>query len=199
MNKPDIWPPEPPRHRKPRSGRKGLQLLLGIVVIGAVGYFLYADMLQRRMDDGPGIDRTPRGSLEPAETAVESGRTDQILTCKADDGSTFYTNATSCDAADLENRVNVVSSRPADTGMGQNCLGTQEEKAVSMFHSDCQVEFNKALELERYLAAADDPASSRRAQEYCDLIAQGVANGCMATSQTFCYLQICQQRQESNQ
>ena len=66
-------------------------------------------------------------------------------------------------------------------------------EVAHQFLPACQQQFREALEVERFLARAPDPLQSRRAQEYCDLIAQGVSNGCMATSETFCYLHVCQQ------
>jgi len=95
--------------------------------------------------------------------------------------------------------VTVVESRPAgaDASIGQNCVdASREGRAAHRFLAACQEPFTQALELERYLALAEDPAESVRAQEYCDLIVQGVNAGCMATNAQFCFLRICQQRLE---
>jgi hypothetical protein len=201
--------------------------MLGLIAVGAVGWFLYQDFSGRAGSDasigegaGPGAPPSQPSGMPgaPSGTDVRSprpearapNRTDRILTCKAPDGSTFYTNARSCDEADLDNRVNVMpAEQPGDEALSADarrqaaldearaCLARRlrGEREVRLLPV-CNEPFRQALDLERFLARADDPVDSSRAGEYCDLIAQGVHAGCPATSEIFCYLRICQQRVE---
>jgi hypothetical protein len=174
--------------------RGGARLLVLALVLGVSALFL---ALHFRAD--PGSLAQMREALveavQPAQQAVLGGAppADRILECTAPDGSTFYTNARSCDAADLDQRVTELPSDPpeADAGIGQGCL---DPAAPHQFLPRCAEAFRGALALEAELAAAADPSRAPEAEEYCALVAQGVQAGCPADSALFCFLRICQQR-----
>ncbi len=148
-------------------------------------------------------------SAEPArrrtDSAVEAdqgaqrdpGRSDTILTCTSVDGQVFYTNATRCEDADLDNRVNVMATPRLPASKPDRCLGAQRDGApVQTFLPVCQEPFNEALKLERFLLELENPASSPVARRYCAHITAGVQAGCMATSDQFCFLHVCQALRE---
>lgn len=197
----DPFPPAP-KTRRPGLGKLWLGILLALVAVAAVGYFVYHNVVMNdpmprqvvagddlwapEMPVAPVTKEAPQASRAP-------NRSDTILTCSAADGSVFYTNATRCEEADLANRVNVV---PADEPVAQSrgeCLGAQPGgPRVQGFLAVCMEPFNKALELEPFLLESDDPVNSRAGARCCALITEGVQAGCMATSDQFCFLDICQ-------
>lgn len=199
---PGDWRP-PLQGRPPRRYGLLITALLSVCAAAAMAWWLVQDF---RATGGPPAEVTAKPS-QPADGASRSGqppaavpardRSDRILRCLAEDGSVFYTNALSCAAADLENRVNVVPAAGAQPGPpATECLGLADPPRAQQFLSGCQQPFNQALKLEPALARAADPASSPRLVEYCELITAGVNAGCMATNATFCYLPLCQQLRE---
>jgi hypothetical protein len=171
-------------------------MLLVLAVVAALLYLQFGsppESVQRKVDE-------LRARTDPATAgqAPSAPTQDRILSCTADDGSTFYTNAASCSQADLRNRVTMLPAdpQPADQGIGQNCL---DPEAFHQFLPACAQSFREALELEQKIARAADPLQSPQAEEYCDLISQGASAGCPATSQVFWYLRICQPLLEQRQ
>ena len=176
----------------------GLATILAVAATAGIGYVLLKDLRGE-----PALATTSQSSEAPdapdagltqvkAAGARETGRTDTILSCEAVDGTVFYTNASRCDDADLENRINIIPAAPPASPVTRTCLGTQEEQRVHHFLASCQEPFMQAIGLERRIGQSDDPANSPRTREYCALITQGVQNGCIATSDVFCYLDLCQ-------
>jgi len=194
---PGDW--RPPLENRPRP-RIGLLLatLAAVLLVAAISYALLIDFRNARQ----GVEKPPASREAAATRAPEPvvegddspERGDQILECTGADGGRFYTNASSCAEADLHNRVNVVPARPAARPAVEDCLGASGPERAHLFLPQCQEAFNEALKLERFLVKAEDPLQSPRAEQYCELITQGVNAGCMATSATFCYLYLCQQR-----
>ena len=179
--------------------------LLAVIAVAGVGYWIYGQMKTPPAGDGPTpamerpVERAPAASApaqpEPSRTA---GRTDTILTCTAVDGQVFYTNASRCEDADLDNRVNVLNRPPPPSSRPTNCIGAQEDgRPVQIFLPACQEAFNEALSLEPFLLKLDEPEGSRAARRYCEFITSGVQAGCMATSDQFCFLHLCQAQRES--
>ncbi|KAA9131468.1 hypothetical protein F3N42_09115 [Marinihelvus fidelis] len=200
------WREEERRVQKARARRSRWMTLAAVVVVGlavaGVWRVLSLPAPEGSGPNPPGMPSNPVDRRSPAADAGAdaSGYSDRILQCTAADGSTFYTNASDCDAADTSNRVTVVPAHEsgADASVGQNCVDSSREgRASHRFLGACQEPFSEALELERYLALAEDPAASPRAESYCALIAQGVNAGCLATNAQFCFLRICQQRLEN--
>lgn len=202
----DPFPPDP-RAKRRGLGKLWLGILVALVAIALVAYLVYDNLLA----DPTGSDAKPSGqatSMAPEvsdaptapEVAVNPDRSETILTCSAENGTVFYTNATRCDLADLENRVNVMPAVETAQHSDRECLGAQPGGSrVHAFLAVCMEPFNKALELEPFLLESEDPVNSRAAKRYCAFITEGVQAGCMATSNQFCFLDICQaQREASN-
>lgn len=198
----DPFPPDP-RAKRPGLGKLWLGILVAFMAVAAVAYLVYDNLLTGQPVTGaPGAAESmaPEASGPPEQpvVAVDPNRSQSILTCSAEDGSVFYTNATRCELADLENRINVI---PADQPIEQSareCLGAQPGgPRVHGFLAVCLEPFNKALELEPFLLESEDPVNSRAAKRYCAFITEGVQAGCMATSAQFCFLDICQAQREA--
>lgn len=207
----DPFPPDR-RARRPGLGKLWLGILLALISVGAVGYFVYHNLLA----EDSGSQRTSAGEassgrVSPAPgsamnapansvTSRDPGRSETILTCTAVDGTVFYTNASRCEDADLETRVSEVPALQPLPQSRPTCLGAQSGGPVAHgFLAVCKEPFNKALALEPFLLESDDPASSRAGQRYCAFITEGVQAGCMATSAQFCFLDICQAQREAEQ
>lgn len=203
------------RRRGGGSGRLWLGVLVAVAAVAGIGYLLLGELQEGaapervpgsavRSADREASPRDPversgretgRGSDRGAGRNAErgAGRSDTILTCTAADGQVFYTNATRCEDADLDNRVNVVSTPTLPASRPERCLGAQPGgPQVQLFLPVCQEPFNQALELEPFLLESPDPQSSRAARRYCAFITEGVQAGCMATSDQFCFLYLCQ-------
>jgi hypothetical protein len=201
-----------------------LGIVLAIITVGGVGYWLYGQLFPAPGETTGNAPAAPvsqgadnRASQSAATAAAgrtgdeapvaqqavpDPNRSDTILTCTASDGQVFYTNATRCTEADLDNRLNVVprtADAPALPASRRECLGAQPGgPRVQAFLAVCMEPFNEALKLEPFLLEAEDPATSRAGRRYCDFITQGVQAGCMATSAQFCFLDICQTMRETS-
>jgi len=188
-----------------KRGQGGLWLgvLVAVVAVGGVGWLLYHDLLgETPSTPAPTASPSPAPDAGPARSATVAsgigGRSDTILTCEAENGRVFYTNATRCEDADLDNRVNVLPAFETPRPVRDDCLGAQSETPrAHQFLAVCQESFNEALTLEPRLLESADPAASRAGRRYCALITEGVQAGCMATSDQFCFLSICQEIRES--
>lgn len=203
----DPFPPDS-RVRRAGLGKLWLGIFAALIAVAAVAYFVYFNLVpeapatrqQAAGAESSGL-AAPTTAPETSPVPAEPNRSNTILTCTAVNGTVFYTNATRCEDADLENRVNVLPTPKAPPKSRPECLGAQPgEPRVQSFLGVCIEPFNKALELERFLLESDDPVNSRAGERYCALITEGVQAGCMATSNQFCFLDICQaQREKSTQ
>jgi hypothetical protein len=195
-------------HRARRQTGHPVQLLFGvllaIVAVAGIGYLLLGQLQPTSTGETPAQaapvrDRAPTAPPpRPAEPA--EGRSATILTCTAVDGQVFYTNATRCEDADLENRVNVVETPDLPASRPQGCLGAQAGGAqLQRFLPGCRESFHAALELEPFLLELDEVGDSRTLRRYCAFITEGVQAGCMATSDQFCFLPRCQELRDTVQ
>lgn len=165
------------------------------VSVFLTAWWLFNDFREAARSGSPVSGSLMEGINEYRSTNAErsDGRSDQILSCTDKDGNSFYTNALRCEDADLSNRVNVVPTQSPGKPVAAQCLGIASADRAHFFLPECQETFSQALDLETFISKASDPLQSSRLPEYCSLIAEGVGAGCMATTQTFCYLSYCQQ------
>ncbi len=136
-------------------------------------------------------------SASPAGAVVLSRHPGGILKCHHPDTGEYYTNAASCEDADLYNRLSTADplvTHPAkNTYSGQNYSTPQVDAGNSRTNRprrqtaaadqpnlrlhgkppppglspECKFPVGKALETERDLAAADDPYQSKWKDTYC--------------------------------
>lgn len=187
------------------SSYKWLQALLGVASIALVAWFL-SILYRASVPEEEARAVTPEGIVPPAATpagATHPPGNDRILRCTAPDGSTFYTNAARCEDVDLDDRLTVIDAWPPDTTGGEpakRCLSDGDiDASLLRFLPRCHQIYTEALKVEKFLSQATDPAASPRAAEYCDWISRGVQTGCMANSQLFCHLEVCQRLIERSQ
>ena len=197
-------------YRRQRHTGHPLQLLFGvllaIVAVAGVGYFLLEELRspapEASVESTRSATSSQRAAPESAPTRESSGpadgRSSTILTCTAANGQVFYTNATRCEDADLDNRINVVEAPTLPASRPVNCLGAQKGAAEQQrFLPMCREPFDAALALEPFLLELDNVGRSRALRRYCDYITEGVQAGCMATSDQFCFLPRCQDLRET--
>jgi hypothetical protein len=136
-----------------------------------------------------GVGSTTNAMAVPAGTSALEG----ILVCEHPELGTFYTNASSCHEADLDNRISHAESfSPVpdrdrysgnDYQTPQKAAGNsrtdrkpENQKPNLRLHGksppnglnvSCKFSVGKALEIERTLAAADDPRESTWRESYC--------------------------------
>lgn len=187
------------------STYRWLYALAGLAGLALVSAWLYVFQVRPlNTPVPPGSAAPAAGAGEGAEQSDDTPGLDRILTCVTEDGTTFYTNAVSCEAADRTNQLSVVDAYVPAGERGprrEECLSmsyTRLEDARPLFLARCQAPFLDALKLERRLLDTEQPAASPLAAEYCALIAQGVTNGCPAHSRQFCLLRVCQTLLEKN-
>lgn len=193
------------RRRTGHPARLLFGVLLAVAAVAGIGYLLLQELQPAGPASaaaepeipGPVPDR-PGAGTRPEPAAPSPGRTDTILTCTAADGQIFYTNATRCEEADLDNRINVLDMPELPASRPEGCLGVQPGGAeLQRFLPVCREPFEAALELERLLLDLEDVTDSRTLRRYCAFITEGVQAGCMATSDQFCFLPRCQELRES--
>ena len=197
---------DPQQTRRPTGPSASLLfgVLVAIVAVAGIGYFLLEELRGPSSAKAPAQDvaesRPPAAAPAPQPAEPAAGRTSTILTCTAADGQVFYTNATRCEEADLENRINVVETPDLPASRPEGCLGAQAGGVqLQRFLPVCREPFESALELEPLLLRLDEVSGSRTLRRYCAFITEGVQAGCMATSDQFCFLPRCQELRETVQ
>ncbi|MEJ8568630.1 hypothetical protein V3330_13440 [Wenzhouxiangellaceae bacterium CH-27] len=164
--------------------------------------------------------RTPRsgdpGSTRPKPQPA-APRTRTILRCHDPEMGEYYTNAATCEGADLANRMSYAQPVPINPGQAQygnaayqspqNQAGnsrSNRQLAQSKppekpnlrltgkppppgLPAECKFPVGKALEIERDLAAADVPYESTWRKSYCRFRREAIEDGCPVSDQDFYY------------
>lgn len=173
-------------------------------------------------------------TLEPqsAETTGNSGlsaetstprspaRTNTPIRCNDPELGEFWTNASTCDQADLHNRLSIaepVLEQPQDPYDNKNYVDPAEQAARNRSQSgtsrqvvakepslrgtaksppaglspECRFPVGKALEIERALSAADDPNESIWRKDYCKWLGEVWDGRCDVPADLFFYRNIC--------
>lgn len=202
-------------------------LLAVIVTAAIIGMLLWF----QRADDPYQLPWSPDGPTQPTSTdsrpqnsaervgviqpQPEPRYTNEIKRCTAPDGSTFYTNAISCDQADLSNQLSIVDAptrRPASQATRQasepstarqtsaqrsrpanRCgPGRPTQEAVSnKVPRACRWEWGRAQELDKLIRIADEPSESIWFEEYCERLREVRENGCRVDPSAFCFEELC--------
>ena len=189
----------------------GFSILFSMAIVGGLYYMSVLRPLQK-----PGSEESKLQSAIPKQAVGMSGdapnsqsnRTNQIIKCVDPEIGEFWTNASDCETADLDNRI---SSAQSYNGSSSNSPVArksipQTAKRASINEPDirqvarevpdglgvtCKFAVGKALELERPLSAADDPAKSIWREDYCKWIRDSYEEQCKLPSGIFFYESIC--------
>jgi hypothetical protein len=142
----------------------------------------------------------------PAETSPH--RSDRILECDHPELGKVYTNAATCAAADVHNRLSYaepLAKTPAQARYSGEMYQPPAEQAQKARTSQkpnlrllakappdglnvsCKFAVGRALELERALSAAADPRESAWREDYCKWRCEAIAEDCGVDDSYFYY------------
>lgn len=147
------------------------------------------------------------------EVAAETAYTDGIITCQHPDHGTVYTNAANCDEVDYDNRLTQAEPFqpiPNPDRYRDNDYQSPQEAAATNRSNDmpanrkpnlrlhgksppnglnvsCKNSVGKALEIERDLAATDDPRESTWRDSYCKQRCEAIQERCPIADDYFYY------------
>lgn len=154
-----------------------------------------------------------QNAVEGGVSAETSGaRTRRIIECHDPKVGKFYTNAASCNGADLDNRISYAQTAPAPLARSQYKQRKTISKAPQRVRPEqkpnlrltgkspppglppeCRFPVGRALEIERILSAADDPRQSTWAKSYCRFRCEALRERCPVNDSDFhySYYDIC--------
>jgi hypothetical protein len=206
--------------RKDSATITGVTVVLTAAIIGG-GYYMAivrhpaqtspesADAWQTltpRPDQASGSART----VPDVPAGTSQGRTDTPIKCYDPELGEFWTNATTCDQADLNNRLSysdplaTTPNRDQYSGQdysppGQEAVNSRSDNNAkpdlrlsaksppSGLNVACKFSVGMALEIERDLAAADQPYESIRRDTYCEFRCEVIAKNCPIRDDYFYY------------
>ena len=199
----------------------GTSVILTALIIGGVYYMTVVrnpasektDAWQTLSPNQPTgyVNSTPDISAETSQR-----RTDTPIKCQDPEIGEYWTNAATCEGADLHNRLShaapLVTSPDRKKYSGQDYTPPAKQAANSRtkknskpnlrfngkspppgLNISCRFSVGKALEIERDLAAADDPKESTWRENYCKWRCEAVKDQCPVEDSYFYYqyTEIC--------
>jgi len=147
-------------------------------------------------------------SAETSTHQTTSSRTGTPIKCQHPEIGEFWTNATTCEGADLGNRLSYsapLASTPFqdrynDTGYktpARLAADKREDRKPDLrltgkappdgLPVECKFPVGKALEIERMLSAADDPYQSTWRDTYCEFRCEVIEDDCPIQDDYFYY------------
>lgn len=192
----------------------GFSFLIFAVIVGGLYYMSIQRPLQRTPSE---IDKQKSAipeqgvGMSPGVSSSQSNRTDQIIKCVDPKVGEFWTNARDCESADLDNHVSSAQSYrrsydpSAKTSDSQNNNYKTSKKVKDRkpdirrvakevpdgLSVSCKFAVGRALEIERPLSAADEPAESKWRENYCKWIREIHEEKCNLPSERFYYESLC--------
>jgi len=195
--------------------------LLTAAIVGG-GYYMAKRTQQQARDNSPGgwqefkpNSNTATGNATNRPGVSEGsfqGRTDTPIKCIDPELGEFWTNASTCEGADLHNRMSIAQPMPTtparDQLEGRNYKTPQEEAGNSRsnpkpnlrlhakspppgLNVSCKFAVGKALEIERSLSAAKDPEESVWREDYCEWLGEVRSEQCEVPRNYFYYGNLC--------
>jgi hypothetical protein len=178
----------------------GFSVLVTIGIVGGAYYMsavrpiAQADSRSRQVQPSPANPSV--GNLK-SSSYPNNDRTDQPIKCVDPEIGEFWTNASTCDGADLHNRLSFakpIVTSPEKARYGNESYRAPGDEAKSSrtnkrsmrvaakkpdlrskakvppdgLPSECRFPVGQAAELERKMSAKDDPRDSMWLQEYCE-------------------------------
>ena len=178
-----------------------------VITIGIVSTAYYFTVV-RQPAPGATIEQPSVGETPTARIQVQNDRSDKIIKCQDPELGEFYTNATSCDKADLDQRLSTAQTtnieQPKSTNVelanvsGQQSANTTQSPAKPNLRSpaksppdglsaECRFPVGEAAELERRMAGSRDPSESMWRDNYCEWRAEVSKLSCQLPSDFFYY------------
>jgi hypothetical protein len=202
-----------------------LALLISAGTIGTLSYLHHVENTgsTERFGAPPAHQIEPRVAREPSDTQQQaqsgssqalpqqqiSGRTDTPIECPLPDGATFWTNAATCEGADLHNRISIAdppetwhldraereqrSSPTKNSTLGRDAaipkptIHGPGRAPPSGLRPECRFPVGRALEIERMLATADNPYESGWRKSYCRFRNEAIDDQCPVADSYYYY------------
>jgi len=153
--------------------------------------------------------RVVGNSIDPG--AARPHWTDKPIKCIDEEIGEFWTNASNCEDADLNNRLSIAEPIREVDYISPNAKEARREihssarrnasrepslrrvaKAVpSNLSVSCKFAAGRALEIERMLSTADDPRESIWRKNYCRWVNDARSRGCKLERNFFFYGDLC--------
>jgi len=192
----------------------GFSILISAVIVGGLYYMSVQRPIQKASSEISKQKSTipePAVGMSSAVSSPKSNRTDQIIKCVDPDVGEFWTNARDCESADLDNRMSSAQSyRGADNVSSSSSAAQKNNHKTSRRKENdqpdirqvaktvpdglsvsCKFAVGRALEIERPLSAADDPAESTWRENYCKWITEVREEDCKVSRDLFYYDSLC--------
>jgi hypothetical protein len=197
-----------------------LSALLGAAIIGGAWFLLAArdtpppqpepTTTWQTLTPGPNPPSGNAKSVPDVSAATSPLRGSTIIRCTDPEVGEFFTNATTCDAADLSNRLSysapLATTPNRDKYSGQDYVPPAQQAANSRaddtfkpnlrsqaksppdgLNVSCKFSVGMALKLERNLSAADDPKKSIWREDYCKWRCEALQKNCPVADSYFYY------------
>ncbi len=179
-----------------------------VLTLGIVGgaHYLYLQNLNR-IPDPVSIQPSPvAGATQPKHNIVPpvSRSNSTILKCTQPNGSVFYTNASRCANADLDNTLSVYpSAKPVapvnKRNTSKSYSSRQDEKTLKSIPREmpfaCSFPIGMAQRIEmKSMRPKADPAESVWKDTYCRWVCEARVENCGNLSEYLNLVQLCPQR-----
>jgi hypothetical protein len=192
----------------------GASMLISLGLVGAAYYVSVVRQTPSAPEATAGAQSQPKssavGSPAPEQGATPTW-TNTPIKCVDPEIGEFWTNAKDCESADLKNRISVAqpldrprSASPSTEATPKNSPTNAKNTASNKpnlrnvarpvpegLNVSCKFAVGKALEIERDLSAADDPAESIWRENYCKWVNETRANDCPVSGNFFYYGDLC--------
>ncbi len=200
-----------------------------VVSVGLIGLASYSHYWNKANDNKTwiGSGEQPTSASRSSPPTIENGaastnqptdlprkfaprRTDTPLECEHTDGSTFWTNAATCEGADLNSRMSFsdeVETPRLDRRKKEERTTTRSRRASSRPRKPnlrapgrsppadtpqrCRFAIGRALEIEKPLSAAKDPAESIWRESYCRWVKEARLEKCDTGPSVLYYWNLC--------
>ena len=183
----------------------GFSILISAVIVSGLYYMSVQRPIQHASSEigkQKGTIAEPAVGMSSGVSDPQSNRTDQIIKCIDPDIGEFWTNARDCQSADLDNRMSNAQSYRGAIYPGSKTSESQKDnhktsKRIMNQKPDirqvakevpdglsvsCRFAVGRALEIERPLSAADDPAESIWRESYCKWVTEVREEDCNVSS-----------------
>jgi hypothetical protein len=183
-----------------------------VLMLGIFGgaYYLYLQDQKATLDEEIAEPQPVIGNAQAVNRAVEPAvrRTATPIKCTQADGSVFWTNASRCEDADLNNRLSFAEPvKPAPREKTKSSTYEITEKAwintsqansrvlkpiPRKMNNVCSFAIGKAQEIEKKsLRLKDDPAESLWKESYCRWVCEARAENCEDIEDYLGMTQLC--------
>lgn len=184
----------------------GISLLITTLIVGGAYYLTFKNPAA---EETSGMESLPKPATPVVKQPIPSRNTNPILKCHDPELGEFYTNASSCDEADLENTISHAESITPSRAVKDSTLSSRSSAHKVQKREDepdirrvaknvppglsvsCKFSVGKALEVERVLSASDDPAESIWVENYCKWVKESRAEKCEIEIDFFYYRHLC--------